>query len=35
LGLPRLLPVGAFFLVGVWTREAWFFAVRLANCTAS
>ena len=22
LGLPRLLPVGAFFLVGVWTREA-------------
>ena len=35
LGLPLLLPVGAFFLDGVCTREARFLAVRLASCTAS
>ena len=31
LGLPLLLPVGAFFLVGVWTRDAKFLAVKLAS----
>ena len=35
LGLPLLLPVGAFFLEGMWTRVARFLAVKLASCTAS
>ena len=34
-GLPLLLPVGAYFLGGVWTNVARFLAVRLASCTAN